>query len=218
MFIYRSSVRQPSAKEDTVVGRQLINLVDELAQGNVYLDCERVAYLPGVELGKLVTLWKKLKGEGRRLVLCNVQPQVYEVFRVTHLTRLMEICRDGPAERSKPFESNRHGTAKEQSCSIRAVAWRLVMENLMRPNLLIGNALYAPSEVDIPSGQLPPVVLYRHRYLCWICRHEGVLEFEPGTLEPSWTECHHCGLDNEIPPGRYDRPTVIPGQVPSRIV
>ena len=46
----------------------------------------------------------------------------------------------------------------------------------------------------------------------------GVLEFEPDALQPSWTECHHCGLDNEIPPGLYDRPAIIQGDVPSRMM
>ena len=58
---------------------------------------------------------------------------------------------------------------------------------------------------------------YRHHYRCWLCKCEGVLEFEPDASEPSWTECHHCRLDNEISPGLYDRPTVIPSHVPSRI-
>jgi hypothetical protein len=35
-------------------------------------------------------------------------------------------------------------------------------------------------------------------------------------LRPSWTECHDCGFDNEIPPGLYDLPALIQGYVPSR--
>jgi hypothetical protein len=57
----------------------------------------------------------------------------------------------------------------------------------------------------------------RHHYRCWLCKCESVLEFEPDASESSWTECHHCGLDNEIPPGVYDRSAIIPGQVPCLI-
>jgi hypothetical protein len=87
----------------------------------------------------------------------------------------------------------------------------------MRPRTLFDKALRAHSEWDSELRQPPPVVSDRHRYQCWACRCAGVLEFEPDPLEPSWTECHHCGLDNEIAPGPYDRPAVIPGRVPDRI-
>lgn len=88
----------------------------------------------------------------------------------------------------------------------------------MRLPILLDPALRAPIEVSTKSIELAPVVSYRHRYLCWACRCAGVLEFEPDASEPGWIECHHCGIDNEIPPGQYDRPTVIPGYVPSRII
>jgi hypothetical protein len=67
-------------------------------------------------------------------------------------------------------------------------------------------------EVDVE------IVPYRHHYRCWLCKYEGVLEFEPDALEPSWTECHQCGLDSEIPPGVHDRPAIIPGHVPCRMM
>ena len=60
-------------------------------------------------------------------------------------------------------------------------------------------------------------VAYRHQYRCWLCRCEGALEFEPDASAPSCTECHHCGLHNEISPGLYDHPAISPGHVPSRI-
>ena len=62
------------------------------------------------------------------------------------------------------------------------------------------------------------IVPCRHHYRCWLCKYEAVLEFEPDACKPSWTECQHCGLDNEISPGVYEQPAVIPGHVPSRII
>jgi hypothetical protein len=86
----------------------------------------------------------------------------------------------------------------------------------MRPHVLLGQMLRAHLVVVAESAQLTPS--YRHRYVCWACKYAGVLEFEPKASEPSWTECHHCGVDNEITAGLRERPTVIPGRVPSRIV
>lgn len=87
----------------------------------------------------------------------------------------------------------------------------------MRPRLSIDPALGANAGIQGEAGPFRTAVSYRHRYRCWVCKWEGVLEFEPHPLEPGWTECHHCGIDNEIPAGLYDRPTIIPGHVPSRI-
>ena len=69
---------------------------------------------------------------------------------------------------------------------------------------------------DSPVVAVAPDVAYGHHYRCWLCKCVGVLDFELDASEPSWTECHHCGLDNEISPGLYDRPAIIPGHVPSR--
>lgn len=79
----------------------------------------------------------------------------------------------------------------------------------MRPHSLIGNS---------DSCQPARTVCHRHRYRCWLCKYEGVLEFEPNPSGPSWTECHHCGIDNEIPLGAYERPVLIAGHVPSRMI
>ena len=87
----------------------------------------------------------------------------------------------------------------------------------MRLPSFMGQASWANAGMQGESCPFKAAIPYRHRYRCWACRCEGVLEFEPDALEPGWTECHHCGIDNEILPGLYDRPAVIPGQVPSRI-
>ena len=87
----------------------------------------------------------------------------------------------------------------------------------MRPRSLIGQASWAHTGIQGETHPSTAGISYRHRYRCWACKYEGVLEFEPDALQPGWTECHHCGIDNEIAPGLYDRPAVLPGQVPSRI-
>jgi hypothetical protein len=70
---------------------------------------------------------------------------------------------------------------------------------------------------DVTEVAVAPDVPYRHHYRCWLCKCEDVLEFEPDASEPSWTECHHCGLPNEISAGVYDLSAIIPGHVSNRI-
>jgi hypothetical protein len=81
--------------------------------------------------------------------------------------------------------------------------------------LKVGEAVTIGHDIGVVAAAAD--VAYRHHYRCWLCKCEGVLEFEPDASEPSWTECHHCGVHNEISPGVYDRAAIIPGHVPSRI-
>ena len=76
-------------------------------------------------------------------------------------------------------------------------------------------AIIHGQRIRVVKGKIVP---YRHYYRCCLCDYEGVLEFEPDAFGPSWTECHDCGFDNEIPPGVYDRPAVIQGYVPRRMM
>ena len=74
-------------------------------------------------------------------------------------------------------------------------------------------------EEAIIHGQVKGgIAPYRHHYRCCLCEYEGVLEFEPDPFGPTWTECHDCGFDNEIPPGVYNWPAIIQGYVPSRMM
>jgi len=85
-------------------------------------------------------------------------------------------------------------------------------------SMKVGEAITIGIDIpDIPVVAVAADGPYRHHYRCWLCNCEGVLEFEPDASKPSWTECHHCGLHNEISPGMYEQPAIIPGRVPSRI-
>ncbi len=86
----------------------------------------------------------------------------------------------------------------------------------MQPRTQIAKGLCTNLMVREDSSS-PPVLVHRHRYRCWLCKYEGVLEFEPDSSAPGWTECHHCGIDNEIPGGVYQQPLIIAGHVPSRM-
>ncbi len=76
-------------------------------------------------------------------------------------------------------------------------------------------AIIHGSDIRVVDVEIVP---YRHHYRCWLCKCEGGLEFEPDASGPSWTECQNCGLDNEIPAGVYDKPAIIQGHVPRRVL
>ena len=74
-----------------IIGEQLFSLVDELGRRKLILNFSNVEYLSSAALGKFITLNKKVNSAGGRLVLCNIDPQIYEVFEITKLNRLFTI-------------------------------------------------------------------------------------------------------------------------------
>src|SRR5499433_1392128 len=77
-----------------IIGEQLFSLVDELRRRKLLLNFGNVEYLSSAALGKLITLNKKLQAVGGRLVLCNIDPQIYEVFEITRLDRYFDIQKE----------------------------------------------------------------------------------------------------------------------------
>src|SRR5262249_36002495 len=74
-----------------VIGEQLFSLVDELGRRKLLLNFGNVEYLSSAALGKFITLNKKLQAVGGKLILCSIDPQIYEVFEITKLNKLFNI-------------------------------------------------------------------------------------------------------------------------------
>lgn len=77
-----------------IVGNQLFSLVDDDGRKKIILDFNNVEYLSSAALGKLITLDKKVKTNGGALRLCNVRPEIYEVFAITRLNKLFRMYDD----------------------------------------------------------------------------------------------------------------------------
>ena len=73
------------------IGEQLFELVEKRYKVRMLLNFENVEYLSSAALGKLITLNKKVKAEKGKLKLCNIRPQIYDVFKITKLNKLFEI-------------------------------------------------------------------------------------------------------------------------------
>ncbi|MBI4578891.1 MAG: STAS domain-containing protein [Planctomycetes bacterium] len=73
------------------LGEQLGSLVDAEAEPRLVLDFKKVEHLSSAALGILITLDKQVKGRRGKLALANIQPQIYEVFKITRLNKLFSI-------------------------------------------------------------------------------------------------------------------------------
>lgn len=76
------------------LGEELFALVEKENRGALLLNFADVEFLSSAALGKLITLDKKVKSAGGKLKLCNIRPQIYEVFAITKLNKLFDIKDD----------------------------------------------------------------------------------------------------------------------------
>jgi anti-sigma B factor antagonist len=77
-----------------IIGEQLFSLVDEFGRRKIVLNFSNVEYLSSAANAKFITLQYKLQNAGGRLVLCNVSPEVHEVFEITKLEKFFRIYRE----------------------------------------------------------------------------------------------------------------------------
>jgi len=77
-----------------IIGEQLFSLVDEVGRRKILLNFGNVEFLSSAALGKLIALHKKLQAVGGRLILCNIDPEIYEVFEITRLDRFFNIQKE----------------------------------------------------------------------------------------------------------------------------
>jgi len=75
------------------VGDELFALVEKDKRNNVLLNFAGVEFLSSAALNKLIVLDKKIKTAGGKLQLCNLKPEIFEIFAVTRLTQLFAIKR-----------------------------------------------------------------------------------------------------------------------------
>jgi len=76
------------------IGEDLFSLVDELGRKKILLNFSNVEYLSSAALGKFITLNKKVGATGGKLVMCNINEEIFEVFEITKLNRLFNIQKD----------------------------------------------------------------------------------------------------------------------------
>jgi anti-sigma B factor antagonist len=73
------------------IGQRLGELAESESEPRLLIDFRHVEHLSSAALGMLITLNKQVLERGGRLVLANIHPQIYEVFKITRLNKLFNI-------------------------------------------------------------------------------------------------------------------------------
>jgi len=72
------------------------------------LDFARVQFMSSAMIGQIVQLHKQCKQDKVKLKLCNISPDIKEVFKITGLTKLLDI-HDDAADALAAFGPPRRG-------------------------------------------------------------------------------------------------------------
>ena len=72
----------------------MFSLVENDKRRKLLLNFSTVELLGSATFGKLITLARKMKAQGGVLKLCNIGPEIHEVFVITKLNRFFDIKED----------------------------------------------------------------------------------------------------------------------------
>jgi anti-sigma B factor antagonist len=73
------------------LGDDLIALVEQDGCSSLVLDFRIVEFMSSAIIGKLIILDRKASEKGGKLVLCNLSPEIKEVFVITQLDQVFDL-------------------------------------------------------------------------------------------------------------------------------
>jgi len=72
----------------------MVSVIDECEGIHLVLDFCNVEFLSSAVLGLLIRVSKHVHECNGKIRLCNINPKIYEVFRITQLTKVFDIQKD----------------------------------------------------------------------------------------------------------------------------
>ena len=72
----------------------IMSVIEQAERINLILDFSNVRFLSSAVLGLLIRVSKKVYERDGQLKLCNINPKIYEIFKITRLTKIFDIFKD----------------------------------------------------------------------------------------------------------------------------
>ena len=95
-FIDRNILDEANIQQ---IGEEISRLVDATPTPKLLVSFANVDHLSSAALGTLITINNKVKDRNGQLRLANIDPQIYEVFKITKLHKVFDILPDEAAAR-----------------------------------------------------------------------------------------------------------------------
>jgi anti-anti-sigma factor len=74
--------------------REIMEVLDTTEEGNLLLHFGRVTFMSSAALGMLIRVSKRCKEYDITLKLCNISPDIRQVFKITSMDKILEIHED----------------------------------------------------------------------------------------------------------------------------
>jgi anti-sigma B factor antagonist len=87
-FIDRNILDEANIQQ---IGDEIGTIIDSKPTPKLLVSFANVDHLSSAALGALITVGKRVKDRGGQLRLTNIDPQIYEVFKITKLDKLFQI-------------------------------------------------------------------------------------------------------------------------------
>lgn len=81
-------------KDINSLQESIMSVIDQAERINLILDFSNVKFLSSAVLGLLIRISKRIYEHNGRLRLCNIDPKIYEIFKITRLTKTFDIYKD----------------------------------------------------------------------------------------------------------------------------
>ncbi len=99
-FLDRNILEEAAIQQ---IGQQLVRLIDQSPNPKVLISFEKVEHLSSAALGALIAINNKSRQKGGQLRLAAIDPQIFEVFKITKLDQMFQIL-DTADEAMKSFK------------------------------------------------------------------------------------------------------------------
>ena len=81
-------------KDIQMLQEAIMSVIEQTERITLVLDFCNVKFLSSAVLGLLIRVSKKIYERDGRLKLCNINPKIYEIFKITRLTKIFDIYPD----------------------------------------------------------------------------------------------------------------------------
>ena len=81
-------------KDIKALQESIMSVVEQAERINLILDFCNVRFLSSAVLGLLIRVSKRVYECEGQLRLCNINPKIHEIFKITRLTKIFDIYKD----------------------------------------------------------------------------------------------------------------------------
>ena len=81
-------------KDIRALQESIVSVIEQSERINLILDFCNVRFPSSAVLGLLIRISKKIYERAGQLRLCNIDPRIHEIFKITRLTKVFDIYQD----------------------------------------------------------------------------------------------------------------------------